>query len=413
MIKLKKNRVFRNTVMLMIFYIAKMVFPFITLPYLTRIFTTEVYGSVAYVKTVMSYMQIIVDFGFIISAVKDIVKVRQNKNKMEYVLGDTIFARVIMGIVGLIILLILIIFLPILRSNILYTILSYVVVLESIFLMDFLFRGLEIMHVITIRFILMKTISTILTFILVKNDGNMLLIPILDILSSFIAIVLVMIQLKKLKIKPKFSGLKKALITIKDSGIYFISNAAATSFNALSTIIIGLQMGATDVAYWSVCMQVIGSITACYTPIADGLYPEMIKTKNINLIKKTIKIIMPIVTLGCFLSYFLSGFILKILGGENYLVAIPVFRLLIPTLFFCFLAVILGWSTLGVIEKSKEVTFSTIASILINLLLLVILIFTNSFTLINIAIVRSMTECILFFIRFYFCRKYRNLFSNN
>ena len=103
----KEKRILKNTVMLIIFNIAKIVFPFVTLPYLTRVFTSDTYGTVAYVKTVMSYMQIIVDFGFVLSATKDIVNTKNNKEKMEYVIGNTMLARLIMGIVGFAILLLL------------------------------------------------------------------------------------------------------------------------------------------------------------------------------------------------------------------------------------------------------------------------------------------------------------------
>ena len=114
--------------MLMIFNIAKIIFPFITLPYLTRVLTTNAYGTVAYVKTIMTYMQILVDFGFVLSATKDIVNYKNNKEKLEYVVGDTLLARIILGVIGLIIILILSFTLPILRNNVLYTVLSYVVV---------------------------------------------------------------------------------------------------------------------------------------------------------------------------------------------------------------------------------------------------------------------------------------------
>ena len=52
------------------------------LPYLTRVFSTSTYGVVTYAKTVMNYMQIFVDFGFVLSATKDIVKCRENKQNM-------------------------------------------------------------------------------------------------------------------------------------------------------------------------------------------------------------------------------------------------------------------------------------------------------------------------------------------
>ena len=408
---MKNKKIVNNTIMLMIFNITKIIMPFITLPYLTRVLTTDTYGVVTYAKTVMTYMQIFVDFGFVLSATKDIVKVKDNKEKMALVIGDTMIARVILGLIGFIIILILGVSLPILRANILYTILSYIVVFLSIFLMDFLFRGIERMHVITIRFIVMKTISTVLTFFFIKDDSDILLIPILDILSSLVAIILVFWEIKKMKVGVKFTKVKNALSSIKDSFIYFLSNVASTSFNALSTIIIGIFISATDVAYWGVCMQIIGTIQACYTPISDGIYPEMIKSKNINLIRKVIKIFLPVVTLGCILAYFLAVPGLWILGGDEYLAAVPIFRILIPALFFGFFSIIYGWPTLGVIGKTKETTISTVVSIVINIILLGILVLTNSFTLVNIAIVRTLTEVILFATRYIFYRKYKNLFN--
>ena len=405
------KNIVNNTIMLMIFNIAKIVFPFITLPYLTRILTTDSYGTVAYVKTVMSYMQIFVDFGFVLSATKDIVKNKENKNKLEFVIGDTMIARIILGLIGFFVVLILSLALPILKENLLFTMLSYVVVFESIFLMDFLFRGLEKMHVITIRFIVMKLISTALTFVLIKNDSNLLLIPILDILSSSIAILLVFFEIKKLKLKMHFSGIKNAITSIKKSFIYFISNVTSTSFNALSTIIIGIYVSPTDVAYWSVCMQIIGSIQACYSPISDGIYPEMIRSKNISIIKKVLKIFLPIIGLGCIATYFLAKPVLLVLGGEKYLPAVPVLQLLIPNLFVGFLSIIFGWPTLGAIGKEKETTISTVSSIALNIVLLVILIITNTFNLYTIAIVRIITECMLFGIRYLYYRKNKELFS--
>lgn len=409
---MSNKKIVNNTIMLMIFNIAKIIFPFITLPYLTRVLSTEAYGTVAYVKTVMTYMQIVVDFGFVLSATKDIVKSRENKESLAYIVGDTLIARVILGAIGFLIVAILSLALPILRENILYTVLSYVVIFESVFLMDFLFRGLEKMHIITIRFILMKIISTLLTFILIKNDSNILLIPILDILSSTIAIILVFFEMKKMNIRLKFSGMTNVFNSIKNSFVYFLSNVASTSFNALSTIIIGIYVNATEVAYWSVCMQIIGTIQACYSPISDGIYPEMIRSKNIGIVKKALKIFLPVIGLGCVATIFLAKPVLLILGGEKYLPAVPILQLLTPNLFIGFLSIMFGWPTLGAIGKAKETTISTVTSIIVHIILLVALIIFNKFNLYTIAIVRCITEAVLFGMRYMYYRKYKNLFNS-
>ena len=55
--------------MLYIMNIAKLVFPLITLPYLTRVLSVDCYGVVSYVKATMVYAQLVVDFGFMLSAV--------------------------------------------------------------------------------------------------------------------------------------------------------------------------------------------------------------------------------------------------------------------------------------------------------------------------------------------------------
>lgn len=402
-----------NTSMLMIFNIAKIIFPFITLPYLTRIFSTDTFGVVSYVKTVMLYMQIIIDFGFMLSVTKNIVDARDDRKKISEILGDTLLARMLMGIIAFIILILLMMFVPILRENILFTLLSFLAVFMSIFLMDYLFKGLEIMHIVTIRFILMKTISTILTFVFVKNNNDILLIPILDIISTLIAIILVFYNIRKQKISFKFTNLNNIYFSIKQSFVYFLSTIASTSFNALSTLLIGLMITTTEVAYWTICIQIIGTIQNCYTPFSEGIYPEMIKSKNINNIKKILKIFLPVVSIGCLIMFIGSKPILLILGGSKYLEASLILKILVPTLFFSFLVYMLGWPTLGVIGKEKETTKSTIYSIIINMFLLFFLLITNSFTLINIAIVRVITELFLFLIRLYYTKKYIYLFNES
>lgn len=69
----------KNTVMLYIMNITKIVLPLVTLPYLTRVLSKDCYGVVSYVKAVMQYMQVVVDFGFILSATKDVVNCKEDK----------------------------------------------------------------------------------------------------------------------------------------------------------------------------------------------------------------------------------------------------------------------------------------------------------------------------------------------
>ena len=107
---MKKN-VLYNIISLYGLSIAKIIFPLVTLPYLTRVLSVDLYGMVSYVKTLMTYFQIVVDFGFLLSGTKDIVNSKDNFNKLEKEIGDILFARIILAMVSLIVL-IFIILLP-------------------------------------------------------------------------------------------------------------------------------------------------------------------------------------------------------------------------------------------------------------------------------------------------------------
>ena len=56
---MKQKNVLKNIIMLYGMSIAKIVFPLLTLPYLTRVLSVECYGVVSYVKAVMQYMQLL------------------------------------------------------------------------------------------------------------------------------------------------------------------------------------------------------------------------------------------------------------------------------------------------------------------------------------------------------------------
>lgn len=404
------NRILKNTVSLYAMNIAKMVLPLITLPYLTRVLSKDCYGTVSYVKATMQYMQLIIDFGFILSGTKDVVKAREDKNQLSQEVSSIFGAQCLLGGIAGGVLIVLAMFIPILRENFLYTMLSFVPIFLTCFLFSFVFRGLEQMHIITIRFVLTKTISTALTFIFVMSDADVLFIPIIDIISSMVAVGLVWFEIRKREVKfvkPKFANI---LNKIKDSAVYFASDIATTAFGALNTLLIGIFINASEVADWSICIQMVNAVQSMYSPITTGIYPEMVKSRNINLIKKVLKLVMPVIGFGCIFTLVVAKYALLIIGGKQYVDAAPILRALVPVMFFAFLSILFGWPTLGAIEKSKETSKTTIITAITQILGLLILLAINQFTLINIALLRGMTEMMLFVLRYSYYRKYRNLF---
>lgn len=408
----KKNGIAFNVAMLYMMNIAKLVFPLITLPYLTRVLSVECYGVVSYVKATMVYAQLVVDFGFMLSGVKSVTEARDDMEKVGRITGNIVLAKGMLSLAALAGIITVAFFIDILRENFLYTVLAFIPIALSVLLFDFLFRGLEQMHVIAIRYVIMKSISVALTLVLVKGNGDILWIPVLDILSSLVAIILTLIEVKKLGIKISFvESFRGSLAALKVSGVYFISEAATTVFGAFNTILVGIFMNETDVAYWAVCLQLVSAVRAMYTPINNGIYPQMIKRKDIGIIKKVVKVFLPVVTIGCIIVMVFAKPILVIAGSSKYAAAAPVMRCLVPVLFFSFPAMLFGWPTLGAIGKAKENTKTTLAAAAVQLIGLGILIVTDRFEIMLVALLKSFTEICLMLFRLRYCWKFRDEFS--
>lgn len=396
-----QGRIVKNTIYLYILTIAKMIFPMMTLPYLTRVFSTDMYGMVSFVKSCVSYVQIVIDFGFIWSATKEITEAStKDKSYIDRIIGDTIYAKAVLGLCSGSVLFLMSGFVPLLRENMLFSILYFVAVIISIFIPDFFFRGLERMELASMPYTIAKGISTALTLVLVHNDSTAILIPILEIISTLCAVAISMYYVKKLGYTVKVTNLRACITKICGSAIYFMSSFATTAFGALNILLVGIFMNVSDVAYWSVCNTIVVAIQSLYNPLLNSLYPHMIKKKSRKTIRTALTYFMPIITLGCVVVLIWSEPIITVVCGSEYKEAAKLFRYLTPVLFISFPSQLYGWPALGALGKAKEISKSTIIAAIVQVIGLFILIMLGKFTFVNLAFVRFISELSMFAVRY-------------
>ena len=408
--KIKSKTVAVNVVMLYMMNFCQLLLPLITLPYLARVLSVDYYGVTSYIKSVMIYMTQIIEFGFLLSGTREIVKANSDIHKISKIVGKITEAKLILSLLSFCVLIVMTLTIPILRRHYLFSLLSFLPAFLDIFLFDYLFRGIEQMQIITLRFLLMKGTSCILTFIFIKSDKDLLLIPILDIIGSLVAIMWVYFEVRKLNIKICFVSLIKVIASLKESFIYYISNVASTAFGALNTLIVGIFLSSKDVAFWGVIMTIVSGIQSLYSPISDGIYPHMIKTKSLKLFYRTLGIFVPLLIIGCLSVYLLSPLILNLFGGVKYLVAAKYLRECVPLLFISFFTALFGWPVLGAIGKIKETTATTVIAGIVQVLGLGFLIVSKIFSIESLIVLRIISEFVMATLRICCFVKYRDGF---
>lgn len=408
-----KKTFINNTIALYAMNIVKLIFPFLTLPYLTRVLSTSGYGVVTYVKAVIVYAQLFIDFGFMLSATKKIVCSDGDKNKIGIITGDTIIEKILLSVIATFIYVILMFIIPIMKANVLFCSLYLLSVLVQIFIFDFLFRGIEKMHLISIPYVVSKSLTTGLTFFLVKSDNDLNAIVALEVIGNFLAAIISCYFVKNIGIKIRFSNAKNLLIDLKESSVYFLSNFATTIFGALTTVVAGLYLNITYVAYWGICMQLLSAAKSLYNPITNSIYPHMIKNKDLKLVKK-VNLFMSIpIVIGSIIILFGGDIIMEIIGGPQYRSAGVILKFLLPAFICSFYSMMYGWPVLGSINKAKETTFTTVISAIVQFVCLIVMIISNNFTIILLAISCSISEIALLLTRYRLFLKYKSLFTGD
>lgn len=403
-----EKRLFSNTVMLYLMKFSTMIFPLITFPYLTRVLGTEMYGLQTFVSSYTAYFVLFIDFGFVLSATKEIAINKENKDKVQTILSSVIIAKIIFGVISLIVGVGIAFFLPATKNYVIYVALSLLSIILSTLLPDFLFRGIEKMGAATARYVITKSIFTALMFFVVKAPEHIYRIPILTMIGEFVAILITWIYIyRKLHYRfiwPKFSNI---IEQIKISVVYFYSRIATTVYSNTNTFMLGLYQPLSIVGLYGIANTITNMIKSFYTPISDSLYPYMLRNRNFKLLFKTLLIFMPIIIVGSVVLAIWAPFFLKLAGGENYVEATTVLRCLLPTVVIVFPSYLLGFPTMGPLGLNKQANYTVIFSSVFHVIGLVILMILDQITIESVAILTCLTEGVVLLLRIAYLVNYK------
>lgn len=378
----------------------KYLFPLITLPYLTRVLEPEGYAIYAYVLSFMGFVQVFVDFGFNLSGTKRIADAKGLREENRAI-GAVMQARLLLCLVAAAVVFVVASFIPLMAANMAYTALAFVAVCGKALAPDFVFQGHEQMGPITTRYLASKLVSTVLTFVLVHSIGDILWVPILDILSSAIALAWSFVAAKRLfgtTIEPV--PWADSLHELKVSGLYCFSNIAAQVFSSFTTLFVGIAVtDAAQVSYWSLAMTAITAVQQLYNPIVNSLYPHMVKSKDFGFARKIALIALPVVLVGTVAFALLHNVVFLVLGGKGYLSGSWIAAALSPVLLFGFFNLLFGWPVLGAAGKIREITATTVGGSLFCVASLLIAYALGQAMLPAICALRCITEALLFISR--------------
>lgn len=394
----KKMSLLSNTISLYILVFSNYFFSFITVPYQTRVLGAEYYGRIGFALAFASFFQLVIDFGFILSATAEVSENRDNKNILSQILTSVTLSKILLIMFSFIIFLLLCLVVPKFNEDIFLYLLFFIFVATNSLLPDFLYRGLEKMEVITFRTVMIRLFFAIMLPILLKNKSQYYYIPILNIIGSVGALVFIFIHVfNKLGVKFVKVNIKDVLFALKKSSYFFYSRIATTVYDSINTLILGLLYPTGNiVGYFTSSNNLVKTVRNAFSPIADSLYPYMIKNKNYKLIKKILFFCIPPVLIGCIIVSIFAEPICELLFGRDFIDAAPLLRLLLPLIVIALPNYILGFPTLTPLGLANYANISTIIAAVIQIIGLILLYLVGFLNVYGICVLMVVSEfCVL------------------
>lgn len=400
-IKAQDKVLFSNTIFLYILTFSSQFFSFLTVPYLTRVLGPSIYGKVGIAVAYMAYVQIILDFGFILSATQKVVENRDSEVQLGKIVTSVTYVKLFLSIFLTIIFAIFLFTSKITQLDIIFYLLYMMSTVANALMPDFFYRGIEKMKIITVRTFFIKGAATVATFIFVKESLDYWMIPLFVMLGNVIAVIVMFQDMRKnYRVgfrKVEFSFIKNL---IKDSFLFFVSRAASTAYQALNTIILSFIYGSSPIiGYYTSADKLISLGKTASGPIADSLYPYMIKQKNYKLVKKILFIFMPIIIIGVTTIFILAEPICIWLFGSEYAGTGNVLRCLLPILLVILPTYILCFPVMVPLGLSKWANMSNVVGMVIQLFGFVILSVFGKLNIYTLCLLSSTTEVMVFLFR--------------
>ncbi|HIF9347328.1 TPA: oligosaccharide flippase family protein [Photobacterium damselae] len=404
------NRLIKNIFSLSILQIFTYLVPLIILPFLVKTIGVDNYGKTIFAQSLCAYFLIFTEFGFNLSANKEISLVRDDINKVSLIYSNTILSKIVLLSISIVVFSFLC-FIDIFKIEYKLLLFSFLVVIGNAFTPIWLFQGLERMKEIVVFNIINKMLLIILMLIFIHSGDDTSKVPfIYGTCSLLLMLSLNIFAFKKIGIKFQPTSIHNIKITLLDSSQYFLSRIANEGLMNSITFLIGLKFGDNILGFYSMAERLYRAFYMLLAPINQSLYPYMVKTRNIKLFRKFFIVITLLSIVVSFIVIFLSPYIYLVLFNVTNSVSIEIFKLLCIATIFGVSNSLIGFPLLGALGFVKEANYSLVFGAIISFLyvLIVYMLNLNYFYFVYSLIVY---EAVSLSVRLFFV-KYYGVFNN-
>lgn len=361
---------------------SNILFPMVTLPYVSRILGVTGLGTVQFAIANMNYFINLAMLGIPVYGIRACASVRSQPDKLKQTVQEIAVINTISTTISFVLLVILVGTVPVLRTEAtLYWVLSASMILNVIGV-EWFYKAIEEYSYITIRSLIGKIVAIILMLTLVRQTEDYVIYAGLTVLASVGFNVFNFVRLFSILQGPAYPlstlNLKRHLLPVM---LFFLMSLSVTIYSNLDTTMLGFFKGANEVGIYSLAVKIKSLLVAFVTSIGTVLLPrlsvyhsERQEVAFKQLVGKALHFVL-LLALPLVVYFILNAKqIVLFISGEVFLSASWPVALIMPSVVFIGLSNITGIQVLVPMNCEQFVVYSTMIGAVVNVIVNAILI---------------------------------------
>lgn len=370
--------VFANFGYLSLLQVAGYVFPLISMPYLARVIGADGFGKIAFASAIVVWIQTISDWGFNLTATRDVAQNRDNKELVSRIISNVLWARSVLTLLSGIILLLVVLLVPYLRENADIIFVTFLLVPGYILFPEWFFQAIEKMKYTTFFNLFLKLVFTVAVFVFIHKREDYLIQPLLTTIGYLLcgigALYLIFKKWGYTLYKPQWIEIFK---TIRNSTDVFVNNLMPNLYNSFSVMLLGFFGGSTANGIYDGGNRFPSIFYQFQSVLSRAFYPFLSRRPDKHSFYAKLNIVSALV--GSVILVLISPLIIKIMLGDEFEKSVVVMQILSFSVVFLAMGYTYGTNFLIINHKEKPLRSLTFISSIVGMCVSVPLVYYFSY----------------------------------
>jgi PST family polysaccharide transporter len=279
------------------------------------------------------YVTLLVEFGFNLSATRDVSRHRDDGQQLSHILADVLGAKLMLAVTSVGAVFVLQFFLRQFRDNPIFLWAGVMAGIAQAFSMAWFYQGLERMKIVALLGIVANAIGTFGVFLLVRSPQHAWRVLVIQAFGAVLGSA-VLLAMAYREVPFRLPTLRGSWATLLSGGNMFFFRSAVSLYTTMNTLMVGFLGGPIAVGYFAGAEKLCRAMVGLQQPLFQSLYPKLIFLRERHK-ERAVRAarIGTFLLLGCggicsTVLFFAASLLVRLLLGPKYTSAIPIVRIL-------------------------------------------------------------------------------------